>query len=274
MSFDNVCKLLAEKYPTEFARWLLTVEPQRIKVLKTELSIEPIRADSLTFLQTENRILHIEFQTRAKSDTPIPFRMLDYSVRLKRQYDVPVTQVVIFLQETSNEIAYTTEYVDETTTHRYQVVRMWEQDSKLFLDNPALLPLAPLTQTNSPQGLLSQVAQSVARISDRDTRQDIAAYTEILAGLRFQKDLIRQLLSEDIMQESVIYQDILQKGEQKEAFRFLSRQLNRCFGEIDSPIIERIRVLSTEQLENLGEALFDFPNVADLEAWLNQQENS
>ena len=151
---------------------------------------------------------------------------------------------------------------------------MWEQDSKLFLDNPALLPLAPLTQTNSPQGLLSQVAQSVARISDRDTRQDIAAYTEILAGLRFQKDLIRQLLSEDIMQESVIYQDILQKGEQKEAFRFLSRQLNRCFGEIDSQIIERIRVLSTEQLENLGEALFDLSNVADLEAWLNQQENS
>jgi len=278
VSYDNVCKLLAEKYPTEFARWLLTVEPRTIKVLKTELSIEPIRADSVTFLQTENLILHIEFQTRTNSDILIPFRVLDYSVRLKRQYDVPVMQVVIFLQETSNEIAYTTEYVDETTTHRYQVVRMWEQDSALFLNNPALLSLAPLTQTTSPQRLLSQVAQSIAKISDRDTRQDIAAYTEILAGLRFQKDLIRQLLSEDIMQESVIYQDIFQKGEHKgehkEAFRFLSRQLNRRFGEIDSPIIERIRVLSTEQLENLGEALLDFSNVADLEAWFNQQENS
>jgi len=278
VSYDNVCKLLAEKYPTEFARWLLTVEPRTIKVLKTELSIEPIRADSVTFLQTENLILHIEFQTRTNSDILIPFRVLDYSVRLKRQYNLPVMQVVIFLQETSNEIAYTTEYVDETTTHRYQVVRMWEQDSALFLNNPALLSLAPLTQTTSPQRLLSQVAQSIAKILDRDTRQDIAAYTEILAGLRFQKDLIRQLLSEDIMQESVIYQDIFQKGEHKgehkEAFRFLSRQLNRRFGEIDSPIIERIRVLSTEQLENLGEALLDFSNVADLEAWFNQQENS
>ena len=65
---------------------------------------------------------------------------------------------------------------------------MWEQYSTLFLDNPALLPLTPLTQTTSPQRLLSQVAQNVARISDRDIRQDIAAYTEILAGLRFQKD--------------------------------------------------------------------------------------
>ncbi len=33
---------------------------------------------------------------------------------------------------------------------------MWDQDSTLFLDHPALLPLAPLTQTDSPQGLLSQ----------------------------------------------------------------------------------------------------------------------
>ncbi len=41
---------------------------------------------------------------------------------------------------------------------------MWKQDSTLFLDHPALLPLAPLTQTDSPQGLLSQVAQSVARL--------------------------------------------------------------------------------------------------------------
>ena len=45
MSFDNVCKLLAEKYPLDFARWLLPEEPREIKVLKTELSIEPIRAD-------------------------------------------------------------------------------------------------------------------------------------------------------------------------------------------------------------------------------------
>ena len=59
MSYDNVCKILAEKYPTDFARWLLAVEPRSIEVLKTELSIEPIRADSLTFLQTENRILRV-----------------------------------------------------------------------------------------------------------------------------------------------------------------------------------------------------------------------
>jgi predicted transposase YdaD len=90
-----------------------------------------------------------------------------------------------------------------------------------------------------------------------------------LAGLRFEKGLIRQLLSEDIMQESVIYQDILQKGEQKEALRFLNRQLNRRFGEIDSSVIDRIKVLSTEELEVLGEEFLGFSDVADLRDWLD-----
>lgn len=281
MSFDNVCKLLAEKYPFDFAKWLLPQAPKTIKVLKTELSIEPIRADFVTFLQTENRILHIEFQTNPQSKPPIPFRELDYSVRLIRTYQVPVTQVVIFLQETNDPIVFTEEYVNETTRHRYRVIRMWEQDSALFLNNLALLPLAPLTQTNSPQGLLSQIANNVAKIADRETKQDIAAYTEILAGLRFEKDFIRQLLSEDIMQESVIYQDIFQKGErigeqkgeQRGEIKFCLFLLNQRFGEIDSLIVEKVKGLPVEQLENLGAALFNISEVADLVTWLNQQDH-
>jgi predicted transposase YdaD len=287
VSFDNVCKVLAEKYPIDFARWLLNVDESEITVLKTELSIEPIRADSLTFLKLTNGILHIEFQTLPFSKPPIPLRMYSYGARLKVQYNCPVIQVVIFLLQTDNQIAFTEKYEDETTIHRYRVIRMWEQDSALFLNNPALLPLAPLTQTNQPETLLSQVANEIAKITDTEARQNTAAYTEILAGLRFEKDLIRQLLREDIMKESVIYQDIFQKGEQKgeekgeqkgeqkEALKILNLQLNRRFGQIDSSILERIRLLPTNQLEVLaGGQLFDFSEVSDLVNWLNQQDNA
>jgi predicted transposase YdaD len=100
--------------------------------------------------------------------------------------------------------------------------------------------------------------------------------------LKFEKDFIRQLLSEDIMQESVIYQDILQKGErqgeqrgeQKEALKYTLRLLNRRFGDIDSSIIEWIRVLSTEQLEALGEEFLDCSSVSDLVAWLEQNTSN
>lgn len=274
VSYDNICKIIAEKYPLDFARWLLPEEPCEIKVLKTELSIEPIRADSVIFLKTENRILHLEFQTLTTSTPSIPFRTLDYSVRLIRQYSVPVTQIVIFLQETRDEIAFTEEYVNETTTHRYRVVRMWEQDAMIFLNNPALLPLAPLAQTTSPLILWEQVRENIAKIPDRETKLNTIAYTDILAGLKFKKDLIRQFLSEDVMQDSVTYQDILQKGEQrgiqKGEERTIIRQLNRRFGQLDSSLITKIQALSIEKLDELAEVLLDFSGIDDLITWLEQ----
>lgn len=272
MSYDNACKYLAEQYPAEFVNWLLSVQPQDIQVLKTELTLEPIRADAVTFLQTAHQILHIEFQTLPESNPPIPFRMLDYSVRLKRRYRRDVEQVVIFLQATSNEIVFTGEYRDRTTSHYYRVIRLWEQDSAPFLANPGLLPLATLTQTNSPQSLLAQVAERVARISDREQRQNIAGCAEILAGLRFEKDLIRQFFREDIVRESVIYQDIWQRGLQQGEVALITRLLRRRLGEIDSSVIERVRGLSIEQLEELGEALLDFSDADDLMAWFEQHE--
>ena len=89
-----------------------------------------------------------------------------------------------------------------------------------------------------------------------------------MAGLRFDKDLIHQFLREDVMRESVIYQNIIQK----EAFRLISRQINRRFGELGSSFIEQIGGLSVDQLEELGEELFDFSEIADLQAWLEQEK--
>lgn len=194
MSYDNVCKYLAEQYSVDFANWLLAVDSQEVEVLKTELTLEPIRADMIAFLRTANQVLHIEFQTLPYSDQPIPFRMLDYSVKLKRQYRCTVVvQVVIFLQETTNEVGFTEKYRDDTTIHRYRVVSLWEQEPAAFLASPALLPLATL----------AQVTEQVAKIPDREQRQNISECTEIFAGLRFKKDLIRRFLREDIMRESV-----------------------------------------------------------------------
>ncbi len=91
------------------------------------------------------------------------------------------------MQTTTNEIVFTEDYRDRTTSHRYRVVRLWEQDPAPFLANPGLLPLATLTQTDSPQGLLAQVAERAATIPDRGQRQNIAGCAEILAGLRLRK---------------------------------------------------------------------------------------
>ena len=72
LAYDNLCKRLAEESPATFARWLLGTNPGNIQVLKTELSLEPISADAITFLETSSQILHLEFQTQPTSEPPLP----------------------------------------------------------------------------------------------------------------------------------------------------------------------------------------------------------
>ncbi|MBN3870118.1 DUF4351 domain-containing protein [Nostoc sp. JL33] len=291
MAYDNTCKYLAENYPAEFASWLLSIDTSDIQVLKTELNLEPIRADSVspvlregfppqatgepvrvTFLQIANQILHLEFQTTPKSTTPLDFRMLDYYTRLKREYWCEIKQVLIFLQATSSAIAFQTQYIDTNTTHRYRVIRLWEEDPTPLLANPALLSLATLARSDSPQRLLEQVATAVDMIEETDERQNISACVQVLAGLRFDKNVIKQLFREEIMQESVIYQDILQKGEQrglqKGEVAVILRLLKLRFGAIEPEIEQQIRKLLIAQLEELTEALLGFNSQSDLVNYL------
>ncbi|MEQ8463474.1 DUF4351 domain-containing protein [Coleofasciculus sp. E1-EBD-02] len=145
-------------------------------------------------------------------------------------------------------------------------------DIQVLKTELTLEPLASLTQTDTPQGLLAQVAEQTATIPDREQRQTLAGFAEILAGLRFEKALIRRFFREDIMRESVIYQDILQQGRQQEALSLVMRLLKRRLGEVKPSAIERVRALSIEELEELGVALLDFSGVADLVAWFNRQK--
>jgi len=287
MQFDNLCKYLAEKYPDKFASWLLGEPTTKVEVLKTELSLEPIRADSVTFLRTQSQILHLEFQVQVPTGKPMPLRMLNYFVRLYWQYNLPVTQVLIWLQQTSNSAVFESEFRQGLTSHGYQVIRMWEQPPEPLLTDPALLPMAVLAASDDATELLNQVAAEVAKIESNVQRREISASTEILAGLRFNKNLIRNLFREEIMRESVIYQDILEEGRQKgkqegrqegkqegkqeEALTMVMRPLTRRFGVLDVDLQSRLGELSVTQLEDLIVALFDFSEVSDLVNWLEER---
>jgi len=265
MSFDNLCELLSEKYPDRFAVWLLGEEARSVEVLKTELGIEPIRADSVTFLQTTHRILHLEFQTELKSNPPLPMRMLDYWVRLHRLYRLPVTQVVELLLPPPIGTPIETVFELETTRHEYQVVKMWEQDAEFFLQDPVLLPFAPLAATQNPDQLLDRAAQQISQIQPTQRRQEVSSYLQVLAGLKYNKDIIRRIFREGIMRESVIYQEILQEGLQEGRLRGLQEGLQEGRQEgrqemtlkmlqegVEIELIARVTGLSIEQIQALS----------------------
>jgi predicted transposase YdaD len=224
--FDNVCKYLAENFSSDFATWLLGKPISLSKLSSSELSLEPIRADALMLLESEN------------------------------------------LFEISG------------MRHEFQVVRLWEEPPSLFLRTPGLLPLAVLAQTEDPSALLRQVADQIETIDDLKLQRNIAASSAILAGLRLDKALVTQILRQDIMQDSTVYQDILEKGREEgrqEGRRegevtLALRLLIRRIGVLPEPIRGQIYLLSLPQLEALGDALVEFKAFKDLEDWLANQQ--
>jgi flagellar biosynthesis/type III secretory pathway protein FliH len=65
----------------------------------------------------------------------------------------------------------------------------------------------------------------------------------------------------------------LEQGREQGIAEVVERLLNRRFGSLSPSLQEAVRRLSVAQLEELAEALLDFENEADLEAWLNQRES-
>ena len=273
--FDNVCKFLAENYASDFAQWIFG-ESKGLTVLSpTELSLQPIRADSLIMLQSAEVVLHLEFQT--VPDAAIPFRMADYRLRVYRRYpNKDMRQVVVYLKQTSSDLVQQNSFTISGMSHEFEVIRLWEQLTEDLLKFPGLLPLAVLGRSDNRTQTLREISSVIDSIEDKRAKSNITAATSILAGLVLEKDVVRGILREEIMRESVIYQDIVEKataqgkaeGIKEEAVSLVLRQLKRRLGEISTEEESEITGLSVEQLEALGEALLDFSSHDDLSAWL------
>ena len=92
------------------------------------------------------------------------------------------------------------------------------------------------------------------------------------------KEIIMQMLDLKAMDitQSRFYQEIItegrqkgrQEGRQEGEANLVVRQLKRQLGELSVSQEERVKGLSVEQLEDLGEALLDFSGMADLDSYL------
>lgn len=292
--FDPVCKLLIETFPTDFATWLLG-EPIGLTSLDpAELLLDPIRADALMLLEAEDKILHVEMQTQR--DPEIPFRILDYRVRGHRRYPAKaMKQVVIYLKETRSEWVRKTSFELENTKHQFEVIRLWEQPSELFLNVPGLLPFAVLSDTDDRETTLRQVATRLQNIPSEVGRNNLISSTFILSGLVLNQELIEQVLMSDLLEESVTYQSIKKKGleqgiqmgiqqgmqqgiykgirqgQQQTLQKMALRLLTRKIGELPEEVTLGVKDLSFDQLESLSDALLDFTDLADLTTWLKVQ---
>jgi hypothetical protein len=73
-----------------------------------------------------------------------------------------------------------------------------------------------------------------------------------------------------VMRLAPLYQQDREQAVREGEQRLIIRQLNHRFNYIGTSMIDRIRDLSTEKLEALGEAFLDFSALTDLETCLDQ----
>lgn len=255
--FDNLCKFLVENFSSDFATWLLGEPIALTELSPKELSIEPIRADALILRQSEEIVLHSEFQTQP--DKNIPFRMTDYRLRVYRRFPGKrMHQVVVYLQKTDSELVQQTTFTLEETFHRFQVIRLWEQPTEIFLQTPGLLPFAVLSNTSNKTNTLQKVAAQIDNISDKRTQSNLAASTFILAGLVLGEEEIQRLLRRDIMRESVTYQSIKDEGSQettqKIAVKMLQEGLSpEMVAKLTGLTLDVVQQLQITEAENEGD---------------------
>jgi Domain of unknown function (DUF4351) len=92
--------------------------------------------------------------------------------------------------------------------------------------------------------------------------------------------ILRLDIMQDIMQDSSVYRFIIdqgreegrEEGRQEGEAKIVLKQLVRRVGALPESIREQIYLLSSPQLEALGESLLDFITLQDLEDWLTHQQ--
>jgi predicted transposase/invertase (TIGR01784 family) len=214
MSFDSTCRRLAEQFPEDFASWLLD-RPIDMAVLDpTELSLEPIRADSLILLKGSSEILHVEFQTDPKKD--MPMRLADYRLRIHRKFpEHTIQQVVLYLRKTNSEMVLQDYFEIAGMYAEYRVIRIWEVPVPELLSHPGLLPFVALGKTADPAQALRDAVRVMGLLPEESKQHETLGAAYVLSGLILEAEVISQIIRRDLMQESVTYQAILEEGREE-----------------------------------------------------------
>jgi heme oxygenase len=73
-----------------------------------------------------------------------------------------------------------------------------------------------------------------------------------------------------VLRLSPIYLEKIQEAEQRGESRLILKQLQRRFGVLSADVTEKISALPVNQIEILGENIFDFSDAEELLKWLNK----
>ena len=248
-------------------------------------------------------IIHVENQATAQAD--FPRRMFVYFARLHEKFGLPIYPVVIFSYDAPIEKAANRYVVTcankKVLTFDYTVVQLNRMDWRKFLKTPNPVSAALMTKMNIAPEDKTKVRAEIFRMI-RTLKLDPArsrligvfmeTYMKLTAAQK--QELLRELdkLPPKEREETMELMTYWEKqglkmgraegkvegrvegkaeGRVEGKETLVARQIGKRFGFAPPQVLERLDRLSAEQLDEFGEALFDFNELTDLEDWLKQR---
>jgi predicted transposase/invertase (TIGR01784 family) len=182
-------------------------------------------------------------------------------------------------------IIYPSRRIEQNDIYPHRTFLNGNQVHRVYLDElgdirqlplwVALMVLTTVAEEQAPQEARYLLERSSVQQSETASRAIIEMITTIMVYKfeQLSQTDIEQMLG-ITLQQTRVYREIKEEGrsegQQEEAANLVIRQLTKRFRqEFSEEIRSSVYSLPLPVLEDLSEALLDFTNVADLQAWLN-----
>ncbi|MGB3421080.1 MAG: DUF4351 domain-containing protein [Dolichospermum sp.] len=277
---DIGSKRLISLAPDNWVQWVTQRKDIRVKEFISS-EFQWISRDNDVLIKAENPegefLILNELQLRYNEK--VPLRMTAYIALARERYNLPIYPVLINILphvKTPNiPNFYQQEFMGMKSYQDYRVINLWEIEASLvFAENlSSLLPFVPILKGGGEETI---VREAVIKLRENEQLRDLEPLLSFFASFVLEIPIVQQIMRWDmtVLRESPWYNEILkqglQQGEQQGEANLIIRQLSKRFGNLDPAIASQIRQLSISQLETLGESIFDFSAMADLETWLQQ----
>ncbi|MEH2322676.1 MAG: DUF4351 domain-containing protein [Nostoc sp.] len=232
-------------------------------------------------------LIHLENQAYTQKE--FERRMFHYFARLDAKYLLPIFPIVIFSYDEPKRPEKSQYIVNfpnrKVLEFNYFAIQLNNLNWRNFLNQPNPVAAALMAKMEfKPEEKIKVKLECLRMLV---TLKLNPAKIELISGfidtyLRLnateEQVLETELKQANLVEEEGIMEIVtswMEKGitqgiEQGEK-NIVKRQLKRRFNNIDSTLENRINGLSSEQLENLADAIFDFQSLEDLINWLDQQ---
>jgi len=253
-------KYLIDRDPEGWVRWLLNDPTLTVtKILSTEFQFVTRRSDALLQVQDADKTgetfgVLVELQLRHEAE--MPARVQNYCAMARQKFKIPIVPIVIYLSEPPDGTQVAANYHNEfrgLITHQdFIVVKIWGLDAyeMLKLDLPVgLLPYVPLMSGADE----SVIRECVNRIRQEPNHEELETILALFAMMKMDEETVTKIVRwhMSILEQSPIYQEIWQSGQEQGLSLSVLRILQRRFDPLPTGFHSRLKMLSVSALETL-----------------------